>query len=85
MQAANALFAQSARQGALPMLYAATAPELTGGEYVGPGGFLNMRGAPEVQPSSDRSNDEALACRLWEVSEELTGVEYELLAPATAD
>jgi len=85
MQAANALFAQPARRGALPMLYAATSREVTGGEYVGPGGFLNMRGAPDVQPSSDRSNDETLARRLWEVSEELTGVEYDLRTPATAD
>ncbi|AGN02394.1 short-chain dehydrogenase/reductase SDR [Salinarchaeum sp. Harcht-Bsk1] len=85
MQAANALFAQSARRGALPMLYAATSPELTGGEYVGPGGIANLRGAPEVQASSDRSYDEALARRLWPVSEELTGVEYEFGDAVTAE
>ncbi|SDJ29693.1 NAD(P)-dependent dehydrogenase, short-chain alcohol dehydrogenase family [Halovenus aranensis] len=75
---ANALVAQSSKQGALPMLYAATSPEIAGGEYVGPGGFMNMRGAPAVQSSSDRSTDEAAAARLWEVSEELTGVTFDI-------
>ena len=76
MEVANRLLAQSAERGALPMVYAATAEDIGGGEYVGPGGFKNMRGAPEVQRSSDRSYDEATARRLWRVSEDLTGVEY---------
>ena len=74
----NALFAQPAAAGALPTLYAATHPDLEGGEYVGPGGFMNMRGAPEVQAPSERARDEETAARLWDVSEELTGVEYGL-------
>ncbi len=78
MQAANAALAQDAETGALPMLYAATAPDIEGGEYVGPGGFQQMRGHPEKQRSSDRSYDEATAKRLWEVSAELTGVRYGL-------
>jgi len=85
MQAANALFGQSADQGALQMLYAATAPEVSGGDYVGPGGLMNMRGPPEVQQSSDRSRDEATAERLWTVSEELTGVSYDFAAVVAAD
>ncbi len=52
---ANAVFAQSAEQGALPMLYAATAEDVIGGEYVGPGGLFDMRGSPEFQPSNDAS------------------------------
>ncbi len=83
MRAANALFAQSARQGALPMLYAATAPDIEGGDYIGPGGFRNMRGAPEKQRSSERSYDRERAARLWEVSEELTGVTYEFDRPTS--
>ena len=78
MKAANAVLAQDAATGALPMLYAATADDIDGGEYVGPGGFQNMRGHPETQRSSDRSYDETTAQRLWEVSEELTGVHYDL-------
>ena len=77
MKAANALVAQSADRGVLPMLYAATQPSLSGGEYVGPGGFGNMRGAPTVQESSPASYDRADAERLWDVSEELTGVRYD--------
>ncbi|MDT3433478.1 oxidoreductase [Haloarcula sp. 1CSR25-25] len=77
MGIANAVFAQSAEQGALPMLYAATAEDVIGGEYVGPGGLLDMRGPPEFQQSNDASRDEATAERLWEVSTDLTGVEYD--------
>jgi NAD(P)-dependent dehydrogenase (short-subunit alcohol dehydrogenase family) len=85
MNAMNALFAQSAEQGALPMLYAATAPEIEGGEYVGPGGLLNMRGPPEVQQSSEISYDQSRAERLWAVSEDLTDVTYDLEAAALAE
>ena len=78
MKAANALFGQSAEQGALPMLFAATEPGIAGGEYVGPGGLLNMRGTPELQESNAASRDEETAGRLWDVSEKLTAVEYDL-------
>jgi NAD(P)-dependent dehydrogenase (short-subunit alcohol dehydrogenase family) len=77
MALANRIFAQSAEAGALPMLYAATAEDVEGGDYVGPGGFKNMRGAPETQRSSKRSYDEDTAERLWSVSEGLTGVSYD--------
>lgn len=78
MRAANAVLAQSAAEGALPLLYAATDPEIEGREYVGPGGFMNMRGRPELQESNERSRDEKTAERLWAVSAEQTGVEYDL-------
>lgn len=78
MKAANALVAQDAETGALPLLYAATAPDIEGGEYIGPGGLKNMRGHPERQRSSERSYDEKTAERLWRVSEESTGVRYDL-------
>ena len=84
MKLANAVLAQSAERGAWPMLYAATAPEATGGDYVGPGGLMDMRGHPETQRSSDRSYDRETARRLWAVSEELTGVRYDLPAPEAA-
>jgi NAD(P)-dependent dehydrogenase (short-subunit alcohol dehydrogenase family) len=86
MRVANAVFAQSAKRGALPLLYAATAPDADGGAYYGPGGFMDMRGAPERQESNDASHDEATAGRLWDVSEDLTGVQYDFdtLAPRPA-
>ncbi|WP_178915921.1 oxidoreductase [Natronomonas gomsonensis] len=77
MTVANRIIAQPAEAGALPMLYAATAEDIEGSDYVGPGGFKNMRGAPETQRSSKRSYDEDTAERLWSVSEELTGVRYD--------
>jgi len=82
MRAANALVGQSAERGAWPLLYAATDPGIDGGEYVGPGGFLNMRGHPERQQSSERSRDEDAARHLWRVSEDLTGVSFDLPEPA---
>jgi NAD(P)-dependent dehydrogenase (short-subunit alcohol dehydrogenase family) len=74
---ANTLLGQSASQGALPMLYGATESTVEGGAYYGPGGLLNMRGKPDRQESSDASRDKADAQRLWDVSEELTGVSYD--------
>ena len=83
MKAANAVFAQSAEQGAWPLLYAATDPDVDGGEYVGPTGFLNMRGHPGPQDSSERSHDESTARHLWAVSEDLTGVSFDLPEPGS--
>jgi NAD(P)-dependent dehydrogenase (short-subunit alcohol dehydrogenase family) len=76
MGLANALLAQSAAMGALPTLYAATSPDANGCDYIGPRDFGGWRGYPAKVRSSDRSYDEATARRLWEVSEQLTGVRY---------
>ena len=65
---------QSPEMGALPALYAATAPDVRGGDYLGPGGFMGLRGHPVRARSSDLSHDPDVAARLWAVSEELTGV-----------
>jgi NAD(P)-dependent dehydrogenase (short-subunit alcohol dehydrogenase family) len=72
----NRALAQSAEQGALPVLYAATAPEVEGGEYYGPDGFQEMRGGPTKVKVFAEGRDPEVAGRLWEVSEELTGVRY---------
>ena len=76
----NRLLAQDAASGALPMLYAATAPDVRGGEYFGPEGIGEMWGAPKRAVSNGRSRDAAVAARLWSASEELTRVRYEALA-----
>jgi NAD(P)-dependent dehydrogenase (short-subunit alcohol dehydrogenase family) len=81
-RAANAVFAQSAAAGALPMLYAATALDVADGAYYGPGGFMDMRGSPVRQEPSARALDDDLAERLWEASEEHTGIVYEFDALA---
>jgi NAD(P)-dependent dehydrogenase (short-subunit alcohol dehydrogenase family) len=76
MSFGNRLFAQSDEDGALPSLYAATAPEVRGGDYFGPSGFQESRGAPKKVDSTARSKDTEVAARLWEVSEQLTGVRF---------
>jgi NAD(P)-dependent dehydrogenase (short-subunit alcohol dehydrogenase family) len=70
------LFSQNAAMGALPVLRAATDPGVLGGTYYGPGGFLGLRGYPELAASSRRSHDAAVQRRLWAVSEDLTGVTF---------
>ncbi len=84
-QRLNPIFAQTTEMGALPTLYAATAPDVQGGDYFGPGGFLEMRDYPKKVGSSARSHDEGVARRLWQVSEQLSGVQYEMQGePAVA-
>ncbi len=68
--------AQSAADGALPILYAATAGDALGGEYFGPRALFGLRGAPGRASSSDAARDEKAARELWAMSERLTGVRY---------
>ena len=80
----NPLVAQSGERGALPTLYAATVPELPGGSCVGPDGPGESRGYPRlVRPSRQAQRREA-AAHLWRISEQLTGVTYDLAAEAAA-
>ncbi|MEA2124031.1 MAG: hypothetical protein QOI80_813, partial [Solirubrobacteraceae bacterium] len=72
----NRVFAQSAERGALPQLYAATAPGVEGGDYYGPDGRAEMRGFPKQVKAIPDAYDPALGARLWDVSEGLTGVRY---------
>ncbi|MFT5686687.1 MAG: NAD(P)-dependent dehydrogenase (short-subunit alcohol dehydrogenase family), partial [Myxococcota bacterium] len=69
------LFMNTAAQGAWPTLLGATAPEVEGGQYFGPKGFMEMAGPAKQVDSNAASKDPALAKRLWDVSVELTGVE----------
>jgi NAD(P)-dependent dehydrogenase (short-subunit alcohol dehydrogenase family) len=78
MEGANRVVAQSAAMGALPMVFAATASSVHGGEYIGPDGLMGARGFPTRVESSAHSHDMRDAKRLWTVSEDLTGVEFGL-------
>jgi NAD(P)-dependent dehydrogenase (short-subunit alcohol dehydrogenase family) len=73
---------QSAAAGALPTIFAATAPDLAGGAFVGPSGLAEVRGAPITVGSSRTSRDRQLQRLLTRESERLTGVE--LVVPARA-
>jgi NAD(P)-dependent dehydrogenase (short-subunit alcohol dehydrogenase family) len=75
----NRLVAQDEDGGALPTLYAATAG-VPGNSFAGPGGFMQQRGAPKLVGRSAAAADDAVARRLWDVSEELTGVRFPLAA-----
>jgi NAD(P)-dependent dehydrogenase (short-subunit alcohol dehydrogenase family) len=84
MAIGNKVYAQSADMGALPGLYAATYPDLPSGSFVGPDGFLGGRGHPHVVSAAAKAYDRESWTRLWELSEQLTGVTYEFNAPAPA-
>jgi NAD(P)-dependent dehydrogenase (short-subunit alcohol dehydrogenase family) len=84
MRATNLLVAQSADMGALPSLYAATSPDAQGGFYYGPNGPGEFRGRPHISGPSKAALDPQAAAQLWELSEQLTGVSYELPAPAAS-
>lgn len=70
------LVAQSAREAALPTLYAAMAPEAAGGAYYGPSGPMETRGSPGVARVFPQARDVAAGGRLWALSEKLTGVGF---------
>lgn len=74
MRFGNRILAQSAEMGALNPLYAATAPDVEGGQFVGPNGRNEMNGYPTIVHPVAAARDAALAKRLWQVSEDLTGI-----------
>ena len=77
----NRLIAQDENAGAEPTLYAALA-DIPGNSYAGPGGLGGQRGAPKLVGRSSRAKDMDVARRLWDVSEQLTGVTFPLTAAA---
>ncbi|MGW3668416.1 oxidoreductase [Streptomyces sp. NPDC005141] len=76
MEIGNRVFAQSAEAGALPTLYAATAPGVRPDTFVGPS-FAMWRGSPATSWRAGWTRDDIAGERLWAASEELTGVTYE--------
>ncbi|MBB4361728.1 MULTISPECIES: SDR family oxidoreductase [unclassified Bradyrhizobium] len=76
------LFSQSAAEGALPTLLAATSPTAEPGGYYGPNGFYEMKGAPAPARIMPHAKDFATAAMLWDVSATLTGVSFDEIAAA---
>ena len=77
MAVTNLVVAQSADMGALSSLYAATAVDLPGGSFIGPDGLMEGRGHPHVVTAAPKAYDEVAWQRLWQASEQLTGVNFE--------
>ena len=82
MRLLNALIAQSAAMGALPILFAATVEDLPGATFIGPDGPAEARGHPRPVAASRRAEDAGVARRLWQASEALTGVAFDFAVPA---
>ena len=75
------VLSQSAAQGALPTLFAATAPDARPGGYYGPQGLFEMKGAVGEARIGKQAQDKAVAARLWDVSQELAGVTWPAQSP----
>lgn len=73
----NFLIAQNVEKGALPLVYAAVAPDVKGGDYIGPTGMRRMRGYPRRLKAKKTAYDEEAAKKLWVISEEKTGFKYD--------
>ncbi|MEU6603590.1 oxidoreductase [Streptomyces shenzhenensis] len=78
MAAGNRVLAQPAEAGALPILYAATAPDVRPDSFTGPS-FAQWRGTPAPSWRAPWTRDDRVAVRLWVASEWLTGVAYDAL------
>ena len=72
----NVLIAQNVNKGALPLVCAAVASDVNGGDYIGPTGFRRMRGYPRRLKANKTAYDEKAAKKLWAISEEKTGLLY---------
>lgn len=71
----NRVIAQPAEAGALPTLYAATAPGVRPDSFTGPS-LMMWRGAPAKSWRAGRTLDDVAGERLWAASEQLTGVTF---------
>lgn len=78
MRLMTRLMAQAPAMGALPALYAATSPDVSGGDYIGPDGFKQLGGYPTKVDCRVEARDAKLCARLWSLSEQLTGIRYHL-------
>ncbi|MFO0557041.1 MAG: oxidoreductase [Polyangiales bacterium] len=76
MRIGNQFLAQPAELGALPTVYAAVADDVRSGDFIGPDGFMEMRGYPKHVEAASRAKDSDVARRLWEVSEKACKIEF---------
>jgi NAD(P)-dependent dehydrogenase (short-subunit alcohol dehydrogenase family) len=72
----NSMMGMPPQRGAMPTLYASTAASIEGGEFIGPDGLFELWGGPSPRKPSRLAQDPALAGRLWQKSQEWTGVRF---------
>ena len=70
------LMVQNQADGALPQIRATVDPDVKGGQYYGPGGSGERSGPPVLVQSNEASHNKEDAKKLWELSEQLTGLHY---------
>lgn len=68
--------AQSQQAGCMPTLFAATSDSIKGGEYIGPDGWMEVKGNPRAAYVAPKATNVEVAARLWDVSEDLTKVKF---------
>ena len=72
----GSLFLQRTKSGAMPVLYALLNKDIKGGEFIGPGGFQQLRGCPTVIKAHEYSINKEVAQHFWKTSQEMTNVFY---------
>jgi NAD(P)-dependent dehydrogenase (short-subunit alcohol dehydrogenase family) len=78
MKVGNKVMAQDAAMGALPQIYAAAGADVESGQFYGPDGRNENKGYPTIVEPLDAARDRELGRRLWDISEEMTGVHIDL-------
>jgi len=84
MRVSNRLIAQDVEIGVLSQLYAATDPKVEGGQFIGPDGLAESWGYPTIVQPIDAARVPETARRLWQISEELTGVRFGLVGASAS-
>lgn len=79
------LITQDQAQGALPQIRASVDPQVSGGEYYGPGGFNEMKGSPVLVQSNAASLKETDSKLLWKLSEEITRISFSWESKSSVD
>jgi NAD(P)-dependent dehydrogenase (short-subunit alcohol dehydrogenase family) len=78
LKVTNRVMAQEVEMGALPQVYAAAGADVESGQFWGPDGRKESKGFPTLVEPLDEARDRELGKRLWDISEELTGVHIDL-------
>ncbi len=74
----NRFLAQSIDMGALPTLYGAVGEKVVNGDFFGPSGFMEMKGYPKKVYPNKKAQKKAISEKLWEISEDVTGVVFKI-------